>query len=396
MRSVFGGFRSASGQEGLPVSQGSNSTRTPPGVRSRNVECPNQVMDRFGIRRLYGCPFPDHSAAPQRALRLCALLAAQSTLFERHTGSRGEPDTLEAMAVEAPVQFIAQREPKPEWLKVRAPGSENYRPAQGIMQDLKLNTVCEDARCPNIGECWHHGTATFMILGDVCTRACSYCAVAHGRPNELDLAEPARVAEAVARMRLQYAVITSVDRDDQADGGAFVFAETIRLTRERVPDCRIEVLIPDFQGIESSLRTVLDAGPDVLNHNIETVPRLYRMARSGGKYRRSLELLDRSRTYRPDIATKTGIMVGLGEEQDEIAARLRRPASGRRLDPDHRPVSAALTEARDDGALLPSRRVLGAQAARAGARLRPRGIGPARALARTTRTNRQMRLTPRR
>ena len=154
------------------------------------------------------------------------------------------------------------------------------------MQELKLNTVCEDARCPNIGECWHHGTATFMILGDVCTRACAYCAVAHGRPNELDTAEPARVAEAVARMGLQYAVITSVDRDDLADGGASIFAETIRLTRERVPGCRIEVLIPDFQGIESSLRTVLDAGPDVLNHNIETVPRLYRMARSGGRYPR--------------------------------------------------------------------------------------------------------------
>ena len=186
------------------------------------------------------------------------------------------------------------------------------------MQDLKLNTVCEDARCPNIGECWHHGTATFMILGDVCTRACAYCAVAHGRPSGLDTAEPARVAEAVARMRLQYAVVTSVDRDDLADGGAAIFAETITRTRVRVPGCRIEVLIPDFQGIESSLRVVLDAGPDVLNHNIETVPRLYRMARSGGRYPRSLELLDRSRRYRPDIATKTGIMVGLGEEHDEI------------------------------------------------------------------------------
>jgi lipoic acid synthetase len=222
------------------------------------------------------------------------------------------------MSVDAPVQFIGPREPKPEWLKVRAPGSENYVRLKGIMQDLRLNTVCEDARCPNIGECWHHGTATFMILGDVCTRACAYCAVAHGRPNELDLAEPARVAEAVARMGLQYAVVTSVDRDDLDDGGAGLFAETIRLTRARVASCRIEVLIPDFQGIESSLRTVLDAGPDVLNHNIETVPRLYRMARSGGRYTRSLDLLDRSRLYRPDIATKTGIMVGLGEEPDEI------------------------------------------------------------------------------
>jgi lipoyl synthase len=189
---------------------------------------------------------------------------------------------------------------------------------KGIMHDLKLNTVCEDARCPNIGECWHHGTATFMILGDVCTRACAYCAVAHGKPNELDTAEPGRVAEAVARMQLQYAVITSVDRDDLQDGGASIFADTIRQTRQRVPTCRIEVLIPDFQGIETSLRTVLDAGPDVLNHNTETVPRLYRKVRSGGKYPRTLELLDRSRRYRPDIATKTGIMVGLGEERDEI------------------------------------------------------------------------------
>jgi lipoic acid synthetase len=222
------------------------------------------------------------------------------------------------MSVEAPLEFVSPREPKPAWLKVRAPGSENYIRLKGIMRDLALNTVCEDAHCPNIGECWHHGTATFMILGDVCTRACAYCAVAHGKPNELDTAEPARVAEAVAQMGLQFAVITSVDRDDLADGGAFIFAETIRLTRERVPACRIEVLIPDFQGIESSLQTVLDAGPDVLNHNIETVPRLYRMARSGGRYRRSLELLDRSRRYRPGIATKTGIMVGMGEHIDEI------------------------------------------------------------------------------
>jgi lipoic acid synthetase len=222
------------------------------------------------------------------------------------------------VSVEAPLEFVRPREPKPDWLKVRAPGSENYLRLKGIMKDLKLNTVCEDAHCPNIGECWHHGTATFMILGDVCTRACAYCAVAHGRPATLDVAEPGRVAEAVERMRLQYAVITSVDRDDLDDGGAFIFAETIRLTRERVPGCRIEVLIPDFQGDEASLHAVLDAGPDVLNHNIETVPRLYRMARSGGRYPRSLELLDRSRHYRPDIATKTGIMVGLGEETDEI------------------------------------------------------------------------------
>ncbi len=188
------------------------------------------------------------------------------------------------------------------------------------MRELKLNTVCEDARCPNIGECWHHGTATFMILGDVCTRACAYCAVAHGRPNELDTAEPARVAEAVARMALQYAVITSVDRDDLPDGGASIFADTIRLIRASVPSCRIEVLIPDFQGLDAPLRTVLDAGPDVLNHNTETVPRLYRMARSGGRYTRTLELLDRARRHEGGMATKTGIMVGLGEEFDELVS----------------------------------------------------------------------------
>ncbi len=222
----------------------------------------------------------------------------------------------------APLEFIKPREPKPEWLKVRAPGSENYIRLKGIMKELRLNTVCEEARCPNIGECWHHGTATFMILGEICTRACAYCAVSHGRPNELDTAEPERVARAIQAMDLQYAVITSVDRDDLADGGAFIFAETIRQTRALVPECRIEVLIPDFQGIEASLRAVLDAGPDVLNHNIETVPRLYRMARSGGKYPRSLELLDRSRTYTPGIATKTGIMVGLGEEVEEVVAVL--------------------------------------------------------------------------
>jgi lipoic acid synthetase len=221
------------------------------------------------------------------------------------------------MSVEIPLQVV-RREPKPEWLKVRAPGSENYLRLKSIMKTLELHTVCEEARCPNIGECWHLGTATFMILGDVCTRACSYCAVTHGRPNELDLAEPRRVAAAIEAMALRHAVITSVDRDDLADGGAFIFADTIRQTRGLVPECRVEVLIPDFQGSESSLRDVLEAGPDVLNHNIETVPRLYRMARSGGRYQRSLELLDRSRRFRPTIPTKTGIMVGLGEKLEEI------------------------------------------------------------------------------
>ena len=226
------------------------------------------------------------------------------------------------MPVDAPLEFLRPRQRKPAWLTVRAPGSENYLRLRGLMRELKLHTVCEEARCPNIGECWHHGTATFMILGDVCTRACAYCAVAHGRPGDVDAAEPARVAGAIAAMGLRHAVITSVDRDDLPDGGASVFADTIRRTRARVPDCRIEVLVPDFQGLDASLVTVLDAAPDVLNHNIETVPRLYRMARSGGRYQRSLALLDRSRRYRPAIPTKTGLMVGLGETVDEVVSVL--------------------------------------------------------------------------
>jgi lipoic acid synthetase len=215
------------------------------------------------------------------------------------------------------------REPKPAWLKVRAPGSPNYLRLKGLMKELRLNTVCEEARCPNIGECWHHGTATFMILGDVCTRACGYCAVPHGRPTELDVAEPGRVAHAVSTMGLHYVVITSVDRDDVLDGGAAIFAETITRIRAAAPDCRVEVLIPDFQGSDSALRVVLAAGPDVLNHNTETVPRLYRLARPGGRYTRTLELLDRARTIAPAIPTKTGLIVGLGEEWDELLQTLR-------------------------------------------------------------------------
>src|SRR5262245_36540843 len=184
-------------------------------------------------------------------------------------------DNTLSMSVVAPLQFIRGRRvkdtevgrtPKPEWLKVRAPGSSNYLRLRGLMRDLNLHTVCEEARCPNIGECWHHGTATFMILGDVCTRACSYCAVAHGRPGAVDVAEPVRVAEAIRTLDLSYVVITSVDRDDLEDGGASIFAATIRETRARLPQCRIEVLIPDFQGNEAALHAVLDARPDILNH----------------------------------------------------------------------------------------------------------------------------------
>ncbi len=221
-----------------------------------------------------------------------------------------------------PVAFIRSREQKPAWLKVKAPGSPDYIRLKRLMGELRLNTVCEEAHCPNIGECWHHGTATFMILGDVCTRNCPYCAVAHGRPTGLDTAEPARVADAAERMRLRYAVITSVDRDDLPDGGASIFAATIAEIRRRVPSCRIEVLIPDFQGKEAPLHAVLDAGPDILNHNTETVPRLYRTARPGGRYPRTLELLDRARRYAPHIPTKSGLMVGLGETWDEIVATL--------------------------------------------------------------------------
>ncbi len=215
------------------------------------------------------------------------------------------------------------RAPKPDWLKVRAPGSPRYLRLKGLMRELNLHTVCEEAQCPNIGECWNHGTATFMILGDVCTRACSYCAVSHGRPSAVDTAEPSRVADAIRTLDLDYVVITSVDRDDLTDGGASIFADTIRETRARLSACRIEVLIPDFQGNEAALRTVLDARPDILNHNTETVPRLYRMARSGGRYARTLELLERSRRFAPDIPTKSGVMVGLGEERDELIATLQ-------------------------------------------------------------------------
>ena len=232
------------------------------------------------------------------------------------------------MSETAPLTFIRgrharrrdepPRQPKPEWLKVRAPGSPNYMRLKGLMRDLGLHTVCEEANCPNIGECWHHGTATFMILGDICTRSCGYCNVVHGKPNAVDLQEPVKVADAVASMQLRYVVVTSVDRDDLEDFGASIFAGVIREIHARLPECRVEVLIPDFQGSEASLRTVLDAGPDVLNHNIETVPRLYRTARPGGKYDRALELLDRARRYRSQIPTKSGLMVGLGEEFDEV------------------------------------------------------------------------------
>jgi lipoic acid synthetase len=215
------------------------------------------------------------------------------------------------------------KQPKPDWLKVRAPGSENYHRLKGLMRTLNLHTVCEEANCPNIGECWHHGTATFMILGSTCTRSCGYCNVVHGTPGAPDPHEPVNVASAIHAMALDYVVITSVDRDDLKDGGASHFATTIAETRARLPQCRIEVLIPDFKGDAGALQVVLDAAPDVLNHNIETVPRLYRTARPGGRYERALQVLERSRAYAPRIPTKSGLMVGLGEEMEEVVATLR-------------------------------------------------------------------------
>ena len=214
-------------------------------------------------------------------------------------------------------------ERKPSWLKVKAPGGQNYARLRHLMRELDLHTVCEEAHCPNVGECWEHGTATFMILGDVCTRNCGYCAVTHGRPPKYDLSEPSRVGAAIAQMQLQHAVITSVDRDDLPDFGAYIFAETIRQIHEQVPGCSVEVLVPDFQGNEQSIHTVLDARPEIYNHNTETVPRLYKRARPGGRYERVMKIFRDAKAYAPDIPTKTGIILGLGETIEEVTAVMR-------------------------------------------------------------------------
>ncbi len=214
-------------------------------------------------------------------------------------------------------------ERKPSWLKVKAPGGERYTRLKGLMRDLDLHTVCEEAHCPNLGECWDHGTATFMILGDVCTRNCAYCAVAHGRPPKYDIAEPSRVATAIAELGLRHAVITSVDRDDLPDFGAYIFAETIRQIHERLPGCSVEVLVPDFQGNERSIQAVLDARPEIYNHNTETVPRLYKKARPGGRYERVMNIFRTAKRHAPDIPTKTGIILGMGETIEEVLATMR-------------------------------------------------------------------------
>jgi lipoic acid synthetase len=208
--------------------------------------------------------------------------------------------------------------PKPSWLKAKAPVGDNFHNLKKLARGLGLHTVCESAQCPNIGECWHHHTATFMLLGDICTRRCGFCAVPKGRPEAIDWDEPRRVAKAVATLALRHAVVTSVNRDDDNVGGAQIFAETIRQIREAVPECRVEVLIPDFQGLERPLRIVLDAKPNVLNHNTETVPRLYRAVRSGARYKRTLDLLSNAKQWDPTTVTKSGVMVGIGEETSEL------------------------------------------------------------------------------
>ena len=212
---------------------------------------------------------------------------------------------------------------RPEWLKVRAPGGENYREVKALVASERLHTICESGHCPNMGECWEQRTATFMILGNVCTRRCGFCAVSKGAPLPLDWDEAHRVGEAVARLGLEYAVVTSVDRDDRKDGGAALFVRTIEEIRRQQSGCKIEVLIPDFQGKLPALRAVLEAAPDVLDHNIETVRRLYGRVRPGSRYDRSLALLDISKELAPDIPTKSGMMVGIGEEPDEVAEAMR-------------------------------------------------------------------------
>jgi lipoic acid synthetase len=217
----------------------------------------------------------------------------------------------------------AEPQRKPPWLKVKAPGGPTYVALKHMMRDLKLHTVCEEAHCPNIGECWEHKAATFMILGDVCTRNCAYCAVAHGTPAALDAGEPVRLAEAVARMGLRHVVITSVDRDDLPNGGAEIFAACIGEIRRRLPETSIEVLIPDFKGNATALRIVVEARPDILNHNLETIERLYRIARPGGRYPRALELLRRAKELDAGLLTKSGIICGLGEDWDELLGAMR-------------------------------------------------------------------------
>jgi lipoyl synthase len=252
-------------------------------------------------------------------------------------------------------------EPKPQrpvWLRAPAPVGENYRELKALISDLKLHTVCESAACPNVGECWNKRTATFMILGNVCTRRCGFCAVQKGGPLPVDYDEPRRVAEACATLGLKFAVITSVNRDDRKDGGAELFALTIQAIRDRIPGCGVEVLVPDFQGSHAAMDIVLEARPDVLNHNTETVPRLYRQVRLGARYERSLDMLSYAKSVRPEIPTKSGLMLGLGETMDEVRQVMRDLREHRvdiltlgqylRPSPKHLPIIRYVTQAEFD------------------------------------------------
>ncbi len=218
---------------------------------------------------------------------------------------------------------ITPKVDRPSWLRAPAPVGDNYRDLKSLVTELGLHTVCESAACPNVGECWNRRTATFMILGNVCTRRCGFCAVQKGAPLPVDFDEPRRVAEACATLGLKYAVITSVNRDDRKDGGAELFARTIEAIRERIPGCKVEVLVPDFQGSHAAMEIVMNAHPDVLNHNTETVPRLYRMVRLGAQYRRSLDMLAYAKRLRPFVPTKSGLMLGLGETMQEVQQVMR-------------------------------------------------------------------------
>jgi lipoic acid synthetase len=228
------------------------------------------------------------------------------------------------VTIEAPA-----RAKRPDWLRAPAPVGQNYSELKQLVTDLKLHTVCESAACPNIGDCWNRRTATFMILGNVCTRRCGFCAVQKGVPLEVDMDEPRRVAQAVKAMGLRYAVVTSVNRDDRRDGGAELFAMTIRAIREAVPGCQVEVLTPDFQGSHEAVDIVLEARPDCFNHNTETVPRLYKQVRLGARFERSLDVLLYAKTSRPEIPTKSGLMLGLGETLDEVKDAMRQLRSAR-------------------------------------------------------------------
>ena len=221
------------------------------------------------------------------------------------------------------VSITQPRLPRPDWLRAPAPGGQNYRELKALIDGLKLHTVCESAACPNVGDCWNRRTATFMILGNVCTRRCGFCAVEKGAPLEVDFDEPRRVAEAVAAMGLRYAVVTSVNRDDRKDGGAELFAATIHAIRERIPGCQVVVLVPDFQGSHAALEIVMRAAPDVLNHNAETVPRLYRQVRLGARYERSLDMLAHAKQVAPGTPVKSGLMLGLGETLEEVLDVMR-------------------------------------------------------------------------